>query len=129
MILRAPGEQVDAILGAMAAVALADGPAAVTPGDRVTIAAAGRVLPVMALADGGLDAAEVDLIGRYAAALGLHEDHVRLLTEAATRRSASRATARSGGPSSTTSTATASPSPATRPAWPRGSPRRTTRAT
>ena len=51
--------------------------------DEEAAATAGRVLAVMALADGGLDAAKVDLVGRYAAALGLHEDYVRLLTEAA----------------------------------------------
>ena len=120
MILQAPREQVDAILGAMAAVALADGPEGVTTADRVTVAAAGRVLfglpedvaieglrarspeelaaalpdeaaaatagrvlAVMALADGVLDAAQVDLVEGYAAALGLHEDYVRVLTEAA----------------------------------------------
>ncbi|HSI31067.1 MAG TPA: hypothetical protein VK951_07045 [Miltoncostaeaceae bacterium] len=120
MIIQAPREQVDAILGAMAAVALADGPEAVTAADRVTVAAAGRVLfglpedvaieglrarspeelaaalpdegaaaaagrvlAVMALADGVLDAAKVDLVEGYAAALGLHEDYVRVLTEAA----------------------------------------------
>ena len=99
MIIQAPREQVDAILGAMAAVALADGPEGVTPrrprhrrgrragavrpaGGRrdqglralspVELAAAlpdeeaagtaGRVLAVMALADGVLDAAKVDLV-------------------------------------------------------------------
>jgi hypothetical protein len=120
MILQAPREQVDAILGAMAAVAMADGPGAVTPADRLTVAAAGRVLfglredvaleglrplaprelagaldgeeaagtagrvlAVMALVDGVLDAAKVDLVRDYAAALGLHEDYVGVLTEAA----------------------------------------------
>ena len=119
MILRAPREQVDAILGAMAAVALADGPGAVTDADRLTVAAAGRVLfgleedvaleglrplasrelaaalpdaeaagtagrvlAVMALVNGVLDAAKVDLVRDYAAALGLHEDYVGVLTEA-----------------------------------------------
>ena len=56
MILQAPREQVDAILGAMAAVALADGV---------------------------LDAVKVDLVEGYAAALELQEDYVRVLTEAA----------------------------------------------
>ena len=120
MIIKAPRDQIDAILGAMSAIAVADGPAAVTAADRLTIAAAGRVLfglpgdveleslrpvapaelaaaladeevaatagrvlAVMALADGALDAAKLDLVGEYAAALGIHEDYVRVLAEAA----------------------------------------------
>ena len=127
MILRAPREQVNAILGAMAAVALADGPAAVTPGDRVTIAAAGRVLFGLD-EDVALESLTPRDPGALAAALP-DEEAADPSWPRATRPSASCPTARSGGPSSTTSTATASPSPATPPAWPRGSPRRTTRAT
>lgn len=120
MIVSAPRPQIDAVLGAMRAVAQAGGPAAVTAADRLTVAAAGRVLfgldedvaldelrprspeelaaalddealaetagkvlAVMALADGTLDAAKVALVEDYAAALGLHPDYVGVLAEAA----------------------------------------------
>lgn len=118
MILRLPRPQAEAILGAMAAVARAHGPAGVSDADRVTLEAAGRIvlgldgagpgvasrspselaaalphdeaaaqavrmLSVMSLVDGRVDPGKIALVAEYADALDVHEDHLRVLAEAA----------------------------------------------
>ncbi|MGD9571129.1 MAG: hypothetical protein AB7V62_04515 [Thermoleophilia bacterium] len=42
-----------------------------------------RMLAVMALVDGRIDAAKIGLVGEFATALGVHEDYLRVLAEAA----------------------------------------------
>jgi hypothetical protein len=118
VILRLPRPQAEAVLGAMAAIARAHGAAGVSEADRLTIAAAGRIvlglgdaardpaprspaelaaalphddaaakavrmLSVMSLVDGRVDAGKIALVGEYADALDVHEDHLRILAEAA----------------------------------------------
>lgn len=119
MILRLPRAQAEAVLGAMAAIARAHGPAGISEADRLTIASAGRIvlglgdvapeavgprspaelaaalphgdaaaqavrmLSVMSLVDGRVDPAKIALVGEYADALDVHEDHLRILAEAA----------------------------------------------
>jgi hypothetical protein len=56
--------------------------AAVLPhGDAATQAM--RILSIMTLADGRVDAARIARVGEYAAALDVHEDYLRVLAEAA----------------------------------------------
>jgi len=51
--------------------------------DRALADHAGQFLAAMALIDGALDRAKIDVVLRYAAALGIHEDYVRQLADAA----------------------------------------------
>lgn len=59
-----------------------DGLAATMPGDEEARTAC-RMLAVMALVDGRIDPGKIALVGDFADALGVHEDHLRILAEAA----------------------------------------------
>ena len=57
-------------------------PAAALPHDEAA-AQSVRMLSVMSLVDGRIDPGKIALVGEYAEALDVHEDHLRILAEAA----------------------------------------------
>ena len=120
MKIEANASQINAVIGAMAAVASAGGKRPLTPADRVSLIAAhhyifkqddpldvdavepvtpkglrdalGRgalsedamkQIAVMALVDGAVDAGKIAVVSSFAAALGVREDYLAELTEAA----------------------------------------------